>query len=120
MTFLRKLIRVGLPLLSGTIFVSTQSTFAAETTPRTVQLSVTEKGFEPKSVNVKKGEPLKLIITRKTEQTCAKEIVVKDYKIQRELPLNTPVEVTFTPDKAGKLNYGCGMGMMISGVLMVE
>lgn len=34
--------------------------------PRTIELTVTEKGFEPTPVKVKKGEPLKLVITRKT------------------------------------------------------
>ena len=87
---------------------------------RTVELSVTEKGFEPTPIQVKKDEPLKLVITRKTEHTCANEIVIKDYGITQELPLNTPVEVSFTPTRSGTLKYGCGMGMMISGVLKVD
>jgi plastocyanin domain-containing protein len=93
---------------------------AEEAQPRVIRLSVTKKGFEPNSVTVKKGEPLKLVVTRKTDQTCATSIIVKDYNIERELPLNTPVEVDFTPTKEGKLKYGCAMGMMISGILLVE
>jgi plastocyanin domain-containing protein len=34
--------------------------------------------------------------------------------------LNEPVKIAFTPKKAGELKYGCGMGQMISGVLLVE
>ena len=50
---------------------------------RTVELTVTEKGFEPTPVKVKKGEPLELVVTRKTDKTCATAIVVKDYDIKK-------------------------------------
>lgn len=88
--------------------------------PRTVTLTVTEKGYEPSPVQLKKDEPVKLVVTRKTDQTCATEIVMKDYGINQPLPLNTPVEIAFTPNKTGTLTYGCAMGQMISGTFMVE
>jgi plastocyanin domain-containing protein len=87
---------------------------------RTVALSVTEKGYEPTPLQLKKDEPVKLVVTRKTDQTCATDIVMKDYGINTPLPLNTPVEIAFTPNKTGTLTYGCAMGQMISGVFMVE
>ncbi|HYV48824.1 MAG TPA: cupredoxin domain-containing protein [Myxococcaceae bacterium] len=87
---------------------------------RTVELKVTEKGFEPTPVTVKKGEPLRLQVTRTTDETCAKEMILPDYGIEKELPLNKAVDIEFTPTKAGKLKYGCSMGMMIAGVLIVE
>lgn len=88
--------------------------------PRTVEMKVTDKGYEPTPISVKKGEPLRLRITRTTDETCAKDIILPDYGIEKELPLNKPVDVEFTPTKAGKLKYGCSMGMMIAGVLIVE
>jgi len=88
--------------------------------PRTIALSVTEKGYEPSPVTLKQGEPVKLVLTRTTDHTCATEIVLEDYNINTPLPLNQPVEVAFTPNKSGKLVYGCAMGKMISGVFMVE
>jgi len=88
--------------------------------PRTVELKVTEKGFEPTPITVKKGEPLRLRITRTTDETCAKELIVPDYNIDKELPLNKPVDVELTPTKSGKVKYGCSMGMMVAGVLIVE
>lgn len=86
---------------------------------KVIELSVTDKGFEPASVKVSKGVPLKLVVTRKTDRTCAKQIVVKDYGINVDLPLNKAVEVMITPKAAGNLGYACSMGM-ISGVLVVE
>jgi plastocyanin domain-containing protein len=87
---------------------------------RVITLSVTEKGYEPTPITLKKDEPVKLVVTRKTEQTCATELVMKDYGIDTKLPLNTPVEIAFTPNKSGTLTYGCAMGQMISGTFMVE
>jgi plastocyanin domain-containing protein len=85
-----------------------------------ITLSVTEKGYEPSPITLKKDEPVKLVVTRKTEQTCATEIVMKEYGINTPLPLDTPVEIAFTPNKTGTLTYGCAMGQMISGTFMVE
>ncbi|MCE9667354.1 cupredoxin domain-containing protein [Myxococcus stipitatus] len=87
---------------------------------RVVELSVTEKGYEPSPVNLKKGEPVKLVVTRKTDLTCATEVVMEGYDINTPLPLGQPVEITFTPKESGKLVYGCAMGKMISGVFMVD
>jgi plastocyanin domain-containing protein len=86
---------------------------------RTVELSVTDKGFEPDNVKVKKGEPVHLVVTRKTDQTCATEIVIKDLGIKKELPLNKAVAIDFTPKKTGEINYVCGMDMM-GGKLVVQ
>jgi plastocyanin domain-containing protein len=96
------------------------ATTALASGPRTVEISVTEKGFEPTPISVKKGEPLKLVITRKTDKTCAKSVVFDDPKLKKALPLNEAVEITFTPDKTGELKYGCAMGKMVEGVLKVE
>jgi plastocyanin domain-containing protein len=84
-----------------------------------VEMSVTEKGFEPQNIRVKKGEPVTLIITRKTDTTCATEIVIDEHKIKIPLPLNKPVTVTFTPSKTGALKYGCAMNKMIGGVITI-
>jgi plastocyanin domain-containing protein len=83
-------------------------------------MKVTDKGFEPATVTVKKGEPVTLVITRTTDHTCATDIVIDDYGINTKLPLNKAVTVTFTPKKAGDLQYGCAMGKMIGGVLKVQ
>jgi len=87
--------------------------------PRTVDLSVKDKGFEPNNITVKKGEPLHLVGTRKTDQTCATSIDIKDAGIRNDLTLNNAAAIDFTPEKAGEIRYACGMGMMV-GVLLVH
>ncbi len=84
-----------------------------------VHITVTSDGFVPEQVTVKKGQPVKLVVTRKVERTCATEIVMKDFGVNQPLPLDKPVTVTITPKKAGDYRYACGMDM-ITGTLKVE
>ncbi len=92
---------------------------AKEAPEHVVALEVTSAGFVPAQITAKANRPIKLVVTRKTDRTCAKEIVIKDLGINKPLPLNQPVEIVFTPKKQGKLRYACGMDM-ISGVIVVE
>ena len=84
-----------------------------------IAITVTEKGFEPAVVHVAAGQPVRLLVTRKTDRTCAKEFVMAEHNINQPLPLDQPVEITFTPGKAGELRYACGMDMF-SGKIVVE
>ncbi len=84
-----------------------------------VEISVTSDGWVPATIHVKQGQKVKLVVTRKTDKTCATEIVIKDAGINQKLPLNQPVVVEFTPKKAGTLRYACGMDM-IAGQLIVD
>jgi plastocyanin domain-containing protein len=85
---------------------------------RTVNVAVTDDGFEPSRVKAQKGEKLRLVVTRKTNSTCAKEIVVKDHGINQPLPLDKAVTVEFTPAKSGEIRYACGMDH-VSGVVFI-
>ncbi len=87
--------------------------------PRVVELRVTGRGFEPWRVTVKKDEPVRLVVTRTTDDTCAKELVIPDQRVRVDLPLGKAVSVIFTPARAGQIRYSCAMGMM-GGVLEVR
>ena len=76
-----------------------------------IAITVTEDGFEPPVVTVAAGQPVKLVVTRKTTKTCATELVMKEHNINQPLPLDTPVEITFTPTHPGELTYACAMDM---------
>ena len=92
---------------------------AAAASQRTVALSVTTKGFEPTRVTLRKGEPVRLVITRKTDDTCAKAVVIPDEHLKADLPLDKPVTLAFTPSRTGEIRYSCAMGM-VGGVLDVR
>jgi len=84
-----------------------------------IELAVTSDGFVPAEITVHAGQPVKLLVTRKTERTCATEIVIRDLGINQALPLNQAVEVAFTPTSSGTMRYACGMDM-IAGKLIVQ
>ena len=87
-----------------------------------LEITVTEDGFQPARVTVKKGEPITLGFTRKTDRTCAKEVILQvtaDQRIEKALPLNERVEISTTFPTSGEVRYACGMDM-ISGVITVQ
>lgn len=85
-----------------------------------VEIEVNEKGFVPDRIPAKAGKPLTLVITRKTDRTCAREILFAGQEGKTDLPLNKTVEVMYTPKASGEVKFGCAMGMMIAGVLAVS
>lgn len=95
------------------------STSFAEATKQVVELSVTEKGFEPSTVNVKSQIPVILKITRKTDSTCATKIQIPAKKIKKELPLEKTVTVDLGKLDKGEIRFACGMDM-VTGLIVVK
>jgi plastocyanin domain-containing protein len=92
---------------------------AAQTKGQVVKVTVTGDGFVPDQIKVKAGQPVTLVVTRTTDRTCATEIVMKDFGVNKPLPLGKAVEVSVTPKKPGDYRFACGMDM-IAGVLRAE
>lgn len=84
---------------------------------KTYEMKVTEKGFEPSSIQAEKNEEVTLRITRVTDSTCATKVQVPSLKISKDLPLNEPVEVKLGKVNQDKVKFGCGMGMMLGGAI---
>lgn len=103
----------------GSIGVVAGCQRSAPAGPQTVKVAVTDAGFVPAQVDVRSGQAVVLLVTRTTDETCAKEIVIADEHIRRALPLNQEVRIAFTPEKQGEIRYACGMGM-VAGTLRVE
>lgn len=86
---------------------------------KTIEVSVTDKGFEPSEIDVAPGTSLTLKITRKTEETCATDIVIPSKKIQKKLPLNETVSVKLGELKKGEVRFSCSM-KMLSGTIHIK
>jgi plastocyanin domain-containing protein len=86
--------------------------------PREIKVSVTEKGFVPSSINARAGEPVVLAITRKTDRTCAKQAVFPSLGKTFDLPLNKTVRIPLNPERAGRIDFACGMGMIKAQVVV--
>src|SRR5207249_8037337 len=87
---------------------------------QTAKIAITTKGFEPASITLKPNVPARVTFLRQTDQTCATSVVIPEYKIKRDLPLNQPVVVEFTPNKTGEFGFACGMNMLKGKVIVQE
>ena len=85
---------------------------------QTVTIKLTKEGYQPESFTLKRDVPARVTFVRETDETCGKEIVIKEYDIKRALPLNEPVVVEFTPRKAGEFTFACGMNMLRGKIIV--
>lgn len=81
------------------------------TEARRVEVEVTASGYSPSEVEAEAGQPLTLVFTRTSDEGCGRKVSIPSENITRDLPLNEPVAVTFTPREAGEIRFTCGMGM---------
>lgn len=90
----------------------------AQQKEQVIDLQVTEKGFEPSSIDVKPGIPVILKVTRKTDSTCATQIKIQSKNIKKDLPLNKPVTIALGKLDKGEIRFGCGMDMITGNVFV--
>ena len=99
---MRKLIAVvALALLAG----------CTPAGPKEIQVTVTDMGFQPKDITIAKGQAAVLVITRKTDSTCATEAVFAETGKKYDLPLNQAVRIDLAGVSPGTLHYACAMDM---------
>jgi len=71
-------------ILAVTLVLATQFTFAADVTgSRTVEIKVTENGFEPREVRIGKDRPTTLLFRRITDNTCITAIDIPAEQSER-------------------------------------
>jgi plastocyanin len=76
--------------------------------------------YEPKSVTVKKGQPVKLAFFRQDDKNCGDEVVFPKEGIRKKLPVGETVIVELTPAESGEINFTCGMDMMRGKVVVTD
>jgi len=79
---------------------------------KTARIIVGEQGYEPSRVTLRAGIPARLTFVRTSDKTCGTAVVFPTLNIRRELPLNQPVEIDFTPQQAGDIGFVCGVNML--------
>jgi len=84
-----------------------------------VTVKVTDKGFQPDRIELKRGVPARLTFLREIEETCATSVAIPEFNIKQDLPFKELVVVEFTPAKAGVFEFTCGM-KMLSGKIVVR
>lgn len=83
-----------------------------------IRVVVSEKGYEPANLELKKDVPTQITFYRANENNCGTEVVSLDLGIRKELPVGKEVVVDLTPDKSGSFDFTCGMGMLRGKILI--
>jgi len=80
---------------------------------------IVDGGYTPEVISIPKGKTTNLNFTRKDTSGCLEEVVLGDFKIRKELPLNKTVTIAITPQKSGEFVYSCGMNMFHGKIRVV-
>jgi plastocyanin domain-containing protein len=76
-------------------------------------------GYDPATVRVRRGRPVRLVFRREETSGCSEEVVLPDFGIRKFLPAHERTAVQFTPAEVGQFEFTCGMGML-RGRLIVD
>jgi plastocyanin domain-containing protein len=64
-------------------------------------------GYDPSRIVVQAGIPVRLKFERKDPSSCLEQVVIPDFRIAADLPLNQVTTVEFTPKQAGTYLFTC-------------
>jgi len=104
--------RPGGTATTPTAVVETRETeVPAAATSQTVTMYVTLNGYEPNTLQVKKGIPVRWVIDVKQMTRCTDEIILPEYNIRKKLRPGENV-VEFTPTREGVIRFSCWMQMV--------
>lgn len=74
------------------------------TTAETVEVVASERGFEPRVINLRKGDPVRLRLTTSDREHC---FALDAYRIEKRILPGKATLVELTPEKAGTFAFQC-------------
>lgn len=93
---------------------------AANVPSGATKITVSSNGYEPSSITVVKGQPVKLAFYRADSDNCGGEVVFAKLNIKKKLSVGETVLVEFTPTEAGEIAFACGMNMLTGKLIVTE
>ncbi len=101
-------------------FVAARRTGAAASAPAggvaEVRIAV-RGGYDPATVRVKAGTPVRLVFDRQETAGCSEEVVFPAFGIRKFLPAGQPTAIEITPPAPGRYEFMCGMSMLRGAVV---
>lgn len=98
----------------------TVSTEAKQRKIKTVRINISQQGYAPAYVRVRRGQTVRLVFYRADHNNCGEELVFPALNIKREIPVRRPVVVTLTPRRTGEISFACGMNMYRGKILVTN
>ena len=76
-------------------------------------------GYQPNTIHVEAGVPLRLLFRREETSSCSEQVVFPAFGKSAMLPTGETVAVDLLPKTPGEYEFTCAMGML-HGWLIVE
>jgi len=73
---------------------------------------VVKGGYEPATIQVRSGTPVRLIFDRQETSSCSEEIVFPDFSVRRFLPAFERTTIDLPAPSPGEHPFMCGMNML--------
>ncbi len=90
-----------------------RSAVAAAPAGGVAEVAITVRGgYEPATIRVPAGAPVRLVFDRQETSGCSEEIVFPDFGVRRYLPAFERTTLEITPEKPGTYEFTCGMSML--------
>jgi cytochrome c oxidase subunit 2 len=74
--------------------------------PREIQITARKFEFDPRTITVTKGKPVRLVIT---STDVDHGIKLDEFGINQKIPAHQTVKVEFTPDQIGRFEFKCSV-----------
>ncbi len=78
---------------------------------------VVRGGYDPATVRVPAGKPVRLLFDRQETSPCSEEVVFPAFGIRKFLPTDRTTAVDITPHAPGRYEFTCGMSMLHGAVV---
>lgn len=78
---------------------------------QTATITVTNRGYAPSVITLKKDVPVRLTLRTDNVQSCSRSFTIPALNIQKLLPGTGDTIIEFTPKTLGALAFSCTMGM---------
>lgn len=78
---------------------------------------VVKGGFDPATVFVEAGRPVRLLFFRDETAECSERVVIDDFQIDQELGAFQTTAVSFTPREPGDYPFFCGKRILKGRVI---
>lgn len=86
---------------------------------QSLDLKISGGEYQPASLKVRAGVPVRLNVTRDEKPTCGDVLSIPSQNVTKPIPVNQITTIEFTPQAAGDLEFTCGMNMM-KGTIVVQ
>lgn len=87
--------------------------------PTVIRVVADGKGYTPDTIKIKRGTPSVVEFVLKTNETCARDLVIPDLKVEKRLVVDKPLRVEVPSDEARTYDFECAMEMY-TGTIVVE